>query len=320
MTIRLIESWEYPRKADISRRWTYMTNRGGFITPGGCQIDGTYVSYCNAQLVLLPSQVITGFWFNPLNYPPSVTNSSFLHLLKGGEANNSNQIGLGCNPDGTISVFRGPNFSGLGGTTLANGTTRVPLLSRTWIEMKVVFAAGTGGSVEVRLNGDPEILLEGIDTKPITSGGIDRFGLCSGAGTVKEFGGLYVGDGAEGFLGPCNARRLYQLPWDGETYPNFSLSGNKFDSTQVADGGGVDGPITRPSYNPAKVFAIQSTRYTASPTASTDIDWLNTPIPPEGLFAPRDALMIEALFSVSAIPTIKRGRRKFAALPGKMPV
>lgn len=317
MTIRFIESWEYPRKLDVNRRWTYMMNNGGFVVPNGCRMNGSIVSYCNAHIVTLAPRAMMGFWFTKHLFTPSVSNSSIIHLLNGGESNSQNQIGLGCNPDGTISVFRGVNFSGLGGTTLANGTTKLVPYRPVWIEMEVVFAGGTGGSVDLRINGNPEILLTGIDTLPIARPGIDAFGLAVGANAIHEFGEMYLGDGAEGFLGPCRVKRLFQLPWAGETYPNYNLSGTKFDSTAVADGGGPLGPISRPSYEPVKVFAIQSTRYTASPTASTDIVWMNAPIPPEGLFAPQDAFMIEALYSVDAITPAAVGRRKFAYLPGK---
>lgn len=314
MTIRFIESWKtFEGVNDHARRWTYQLGNGGNVTKNGLLINGEAVSYCNTH-ILQANRALIGFWFTPLSYAPSVTNSSFLHLVKGGETNNQNQIGLGCNPDGTVSVFRGPNFSGLGGTTLANGTNPMALRKRTWVELDVVFAAGTGGSLTLKLDDTTEIAQSGIDTLPVTSGGITGISLTAGAGSQHLVGGIYMGDGTEGFLGPCEFERLYPQPF-ADTRTAYTLIGGLFDSTNTAGGGGSDAIFTGPTYKPTTLHAVQAIRPSGG-NAYPSIDWFGSAIPSGGITAPADSLYVEAMMSKSGVQPPFPGRRRFAALPG----
>lgn len=204
----LLESWQtYNTSADITRRWVYQQGNGGTLASGGLLVNGSQVSYCNTHIPPL-QKLRMGFNFTAQAYAPTVSNSSFLHLLQGGETNNNNQIGLGLNPDGTLSVFYGPNFSGLGGTTLANGTTVLALNTAYWIELDVQIATGTAGSVTLKLNGVTEIALSGISTCYQTYGWVERVALTAGANALHLFGGLYIGDGSRGWIGPSNVSRV----------------------------------------------------------------------------------------------------------------
>lgn len=318
MTIRLIESWKtYPVLNDHTRRWTFQYGVGGIIVPGGMRTEGTSVVYCNTHWLNLPT-IMMGFWFTPLKRAPSVNNSSLLHINRNGEYNTDQQVGLGNNPDGTISVFRGDNFSGYGGTTIANGTTPLAIGQRYWIEFKLVTGVGTAGSYELRINGFPEILLTGIDTAPrgVGSTGLT---LSAGAGAIHLYGGLYVGDGAEGFLGPCEVERIYPAGFTTEPKPNYTLLGGVFDQTKMADRGGADAVYSNPSYNPQKVHAVQSMRWVTAATpgnAYVSLDQPNAPIPNGGIVAPDDALYVEVLMSKAFIPPPFSSRRRPIAACG----
>lgn len=314
MTIRFIESWKtFEGVNDHTRRWTYQLGNGGNVVKDGLLLSGSSVSYCNTH-ILQANRALIGFWFTPLSYPPSVTNSSFIHLVKGGESNNQNQIGLGCNPDGTVSVFRGPNFSGLGGTTLANGTTPMPPSRRTWIELDVVFGGGTSGSFTLKLDGTTEIAQSGIDTLPITSGGITGISLTAGANAQHLYGGMYMGDGAEGFLGPCEFERLFPQPFSNSRTA-YTLIGGLFDSTNTADGGGADAVFTGPTYKPSVLHAVQAIRPSGG-NAYPSIDWIGAAPPSGGITAPADSLYVEAMMSKAGVQPPRPARQRYPAFPG----
>ena len=320
MAFHFIESWKTcPVSGDLTRRWTYQYGNGGLIVPNGLLMNGWQVSYCNAHLTVA-SEVMIGFWFTPQAYAPTTENMSFLHLLNGGESNGNNQIGLGLNPDGTIAVFQGSNFSGHGGTTLFNGSKVLELNTQYWIELHLV-THPTAGIFEVRIDGVVECDLTGINSSPTGGNGLTGISLTAGANTIHTFGGMYVGDGADGFLGPCAVERLNPIGWTGETFPNYSILDNLFDAQHHTDAGGTVSAISMPSYNPAIVHALQTTRWVSdsSPgTAYFRIDDINSTLPSGGLTAPTDGLYFEALMSKSrAAPTSPvGGRRRYSALPG----
>lgn len=244
MTMYLVESWQtYANVTDMTRRWVFQQGNGGQLVTGGCLLDGSQISYCNTHFPPLTT-LMMGFELTCQAFAPSVTNSSMVHTLQDGETNANNQVGLGVNPDGTLSVFFGSNFTGLGGTTLANGTTALALNTKYWIEWKVVYHP-TAGSVEVRIDGNAEILLTGINTVSTSFGWVERLSICAGANAKHLYGGLYIGDGAEGWQGPSTVQRIaltgdtaqkdfvpssgtanYSLVNDLNTYTSYVSSGN----------------------------------------------------------------------------------------------
>lgn len=171
-----VEDWPYASTAAMRAVWDYQYGPGGVMVAGKQEmlVYGTSVAYCNRHFPQTPD-FYYAFNFRCDARSPTVSNSSSLHLLRGGETNSQNQIGLGMNPNGTISVFRGINFSGLGGTTLANGTTVLELGTTHLVELEVVFNL-TAGSVRLRVDGNDEIFLNGIDTGQ----SIDGISLCAG--------------------------------------------------------------------------------------------------------------------------------------------
>ena len=284
----------------------------------GLMVNGSQVSYCNTHFTV-PSEMMMGFWFKPHSYAPSTVNMSFLHLLNGGEWNNVNQLGFGLNPNGTLAVFQGSNFSGQGGNTIFNGTTVLALDKWCWIELHII-THPTAGVFEVRINGNEECNLTGINSSPTGSNGLTGMSLCGGAGTIHTFGSLYVGDGSDGFLGPCMVERLNPIGWTGEAFPNYSVVDNLFDAQHYTDTGGAVSALMKPSYNPAVVHALQTTRWVnpASPgSAYFRIDDIAGPLPSSGLTAPTDGLYFEVLMSKTAAEPVFSGqRRKYSANPG----
>lgn len=217
MTIHLIESWAtYQNSADIVRRWPYQLGNGGQLSGGKCLIDGSVVSYCNTRTPTL-KRVHIGMNVMFVNRAPTVQNSSFLHICINGETNNQNTIGLGMNPDGTLSVFYGPNFSGYGGTTLANGTTVIPTGEEVWIEIDVLQSKTNDGEVTVKIGDVTEISLTGIRTNPTNFAWAYVISLVAAANTQHIFGSLFISDGEEGFLGPCD---VTLLPLNSDTAQN----------------------------------------------------------------------------------------------------
>lgn len=206
--INFVETWEQcADKLDARPRWCYQTGTGS-IADGGMLMQGASVSYCNTRIRQLP-RIRLGFWYEGRLLPQSVANSSLLHLLSGvGESNSYNQIGLGQNPDGTMSVFYGPNFSGLGGTTLGNGSRVLAPNTQHWIELEVVLSKTATGRVELRIDGTPELVFENIRTSYQSGAWVEVVSLCGGGGVTSHwFGGMYVGDGADGWLGVSDAVR-----------------------------------------------------------------------------------------------------------------
>jgi hypothetical protein len=209
-----VETWQQcATKWDARPRWGYQQGTGQ-IADGGMLMAGASVSYCNARIPQV-QHVRIGFWYEGRLLPAEVKNSSLLHLLSGvGETNFYNQIGLGQNPDGTLSVFYGPNFTGLGGTTLGNGSRVLAANSRHWIELDVVLSKTATGRVELRIDGTPELVFENIRTSFHVGAWVETITLCGGAGVTSHwFGGMYVGDGADGWLGVSDvARAPIEIP------------------------------------------------------------------------------------------------------------
>lgn len=325
----LLESWKtYNNTADILRRWVYQLGNGGVLTSGGGSVilNGSTVSYCNTHISPL-QKFRMGFNFSPQGaFAPSVTNSSFLHLLQGGEDNTFNQIGLGCNPDGTLSVFYGQNFSGLGGTTLANGTTVLALGSNYWIEIDVQVAPGTAGSATVKINGATEFALTGISTCATTRPWIDRVSIVAGAGTTHVFGPLYIGDGSRGWIGPSTVQRVllnadtaqkdFTSSTGGASYPLL----NTIDDTAYVSSSSLSATdryaLATLSSTPIAVAAVQVEAEALQTNSANLINVLQPVVTQAGISAGRGAVRPPATLpaSWSTAP-----RAIFDTAPGSMP-
>jgi len=128
---------------------------------------------------------------------------SFDHLL------------FACAVGGAITVHRGSNPGLVGSLTGATllGTASAGLAANTYayVELKVVLAAGTGGSVSVRLNGGaPVLTLTGISTlNSFGTAGWSGIALASAHSVSQfDFDDLYVLDGTgtaprNDWLGDC---------------------------------------------------------------------------------------------------------------------
>lgn len=304
----LLESWQtYASTADIVRRWMFQSGNGGALSPGGGSVvmNGSQVSYCNTHIP--PQQKIRiGLNFTPQAYAPTVQNSSFLHLLQGGETNSNNQIGLGQNPDGTLSVFFGQNFSGFGGTTLANGTTPLALGTAYWLELDVQVAAGAAGAVTLKINGVPEITLTGITTAFMPSAWVDRVSLTAGASAIHTIGGLYISDGSPGWIGPASVQRILLAadtaqrdfaPSTGGT--NFSLLNTLDDAANVSSSNlsATDlYALAPPPSSPPTVVALQIEAEALQTNGANLVNVLAPVISQGGVAAGRQAIRPPAAF------------------------
>lgn len=319
MPFHFIESWKTCPQGltDLTRRWSYQYGNGGVIDPAGrgMLLNGSQVSFCNTHFTVA-SRCMGGFWFTPLKLAATISNSSFMHLLLGGEWNTSNQIGFGIDPNGMLEVFQGDNFSGLGGTTLYTGT--VPLLSgKNWIEFDFTSDA-TAGIFHVKVNGNDECTLTGINSA-VRGVGLSGLSFSAGAGTIHLYGGAYFGDGTEGFLGPCEVERLYPVGWTTEANPDYQCQGGLFDAQSYADPGGTTEALQPPSYPPLLVHAIQSTRWVTgtSGNAFFSVTQPEAPIPSGGLTGASGGLYFDALLSAGHVPPIAGlARRHYGGMPG----
>lgn len=257
-------------------RWVYQFGAGGVLFDGGVLVDGSSVNYCNAHLAPL-STVRVGFLHRCDARSQTVAGSSFLHLMQGGESNLQNQIGLGMNPDGTISVFCGINFSGLGGTTLANGATVLSVGKDYWIELSVSLSTANLGGVELRINGITELSFAGIRTSARNIPLIDRISLCAGGGSKHWTGPFYIGDGADGWMG-CFAASLIpvsslSLP-AGALVAGVALESIQANAVQAVDLAPAPAPATAPSVSDP-MSSIQQALISYGSSAAIDPYWSN---------------------------------------------
>jgi hypothetical protein len=151
MTVRLIEGWELSTAtADYGNRWASFTNvtiaSGNGRNGNGLRISG---NNSNCQLILdnQPTWVLgCAFRANTANQAVDVFRV---------EDGTTNQLSLGLNGDGTLSVRRA-------GTTL--GTTALALVFGAWyyLELKATIH-DTTGSAEVRVNGVSRLGMTNVD-------------------------------------------------------------------------------------------------------------------------------------------------------------
>ncbi len=255
---QLIESWAtYENNSDMIRRWVYQEGNGGNLLDGGMVMNGSQVSYCNTHFAPL-SHIHIGMWFTPQVNDTSVTNSSFLHTLQGGETNANCQIGLGLAPGGFLEVFFGTNFSGLGGTTLGTGTTALAMGTAYWLELDIVYST-TVGSVTLKIGTNTELAFSNICTVNTSYGWAERLSLAAGAGSQYLFGGMYIADGSVGWTGPVNISRLLLAS---------DLAGNEFTPSV----GSNNHSILNTLYNYTQYVS-------ASAPGSTDLYGLTVPTP-----------------------------------------
>ena len=206
MAIQFIESWKtYANAADMRRRWLFQSGNGGVVTADGCFLDGAQFSCCNVHVHPL-NTIRVGFQITVQAFPAQ--EAAFLHLCGAGETSSENQVGLSLDPSGRVSAFRGNGVAAPGGAILGTTAQALPLGTPCWVEVDVKLRRSAAGSVEVRLDGDVALLLDGIDTNPQIADWVNVVSLVADRGGKHEVGALYVGDGAEGWLGACSAYRL----------------------------------------------------------------------------------------------------------------
>ena len=200
-----------------------------------------------------------------------------------------------------------------------NGTKVLERNTRYWIELHLI-TNSTTGVFEARIDGNVECNLTGINSSPTGSDGLTGRSLTAGANTIHTFGGMYVGDGADGFLGPCEVMRLNPAGWSGETNPNYTALDNQFDAQHHTDAGGAVSALSWLPYKPAIVHALQTTRWVTPGgpgSAYFRIDDIAGDLPSGGLTAPTDGLYFEAMVSkLVAEPVAVAGRRRSCAFPG----
>jgi hypothetical protein len=124
------------------------------------------------------------------------------------------QVTVSLEANGKLSFYRGLRTSS-GGTLLGTTTYAWTPGQQAHIQMKLVCASGTGGSIEVRVNNSstPDLLLTGIDTKGYASNatvdgfvfGVNHVSNSTNYITVANF---WATDGSgsspyNGFLGEC---------------------------------------------------------------------------------------------------------------------
>jgi hypothetical protein len=156
---------------------------------------------------------------------------------------------------GKFRVYR----NGADGVLLGTGSYVLPVGSWVYVEMKVVFATGATGSVEVRINGVTDLTLTNVQTAA-TNASANRLNLAGsrnyGGGNSQRYQDLYVLDnvGAQNndFLGDCRVEfrvpnadgamqqfatvvpataghyaKIAEIPYDGDTsYVEDATVGN----------------------------------------------------------------------------------------------
>lgn len=222
----LIDSFSsYASVAALLRTWTIQLNAPGItLTAPGIRLDGSTLTYNGAKLPWATRHIHVGFHFTPVQSPAMASNYSFLHIGWNGATNVENQVGFGLNAAQQIECFTGPNFSGLGGTTVATGATVLSVGTAYWIELDVLIDPVVG-SVELRINGSVEFTFTGnTDTRASLRVDYLEFAAGNAAGSSKiwQFTDVLVDDclapGGSVWYGPsivdfCTAAAASAVSW-----------------------------------------------------------------------------------------------------------
>lgn len=273
MSLLFCDSFDHYATADINTKWT--GNQVASISASGR--NGTSAFYGNYQncymykaLPVSSSTLIAGF----AHYGSSFTGSNTLVSFYDGT---TAHVHLRYTTSGLV-LYQG------NGTVL--GSTAYVVLGASWryIELKATIADGTGGSAEVRVNGEPVITVTGVDTR---NGGnasantvylgqldgvngmgsfyYDDFYVCNDQGSVNN---NFLGDVRVECLRPTdNGASSMWLGSDGNSVNNYALvdevtPNGDTDYVASANVGDVDsytmGNLSTPS---GTVYGVQQLQY-----------------------------------------------------------
>lgn len=203
--------------------------------------------------------------------PTSATAQSFYWILRQGS---SNQIIFSPTATGTIRAYRGTTLLGTTSAALSGG-------ANTYIEYKVLLS-DTVGTIEIRFNGIPVLVLSGIDTLNTASATWDelvygKIKLATGATTTWDIDDLYVLDGTTStddprndFLGDCRVDASYANAVG--TYNDSTPSGGAVDRYTMIDEALVDDDTTYNTF--ATAGNKDSYNYQAAPVSGATIHFL----------------------------------------------
>ena len=151
-----------------------------------------------------------------LNLATAVVGVAFMVTSRPGDPGNpllewwdgsSRQLSLYNDNSGRFRVYR--NYPG--GVLLGTGTYSLPVGSWVYVEWKVAFAPGATGSVELRINGASDLIVNSVQTTTSGNAWANKLNLAGsrnyGGGNSQRYQDLYVLDntGAQNndFLGDC---------------------------------------------------------------------------------------------------------------------
>lgn len=241
---------------------------GRFAAPAGCANSqaARYSSTTTIRTKTLPSTYTTlfaGFAFRPSNTLGGAT-ATFFAL----RALTVNALQLQLNALGNIVVKNS------GGTTIATGTTVLNANVWYYIELELV-VNGASGSIEVHLDGNPEIA---STVGNFGSSAIDNVGISGQAGNINDFDDMYILDTTGSapnntFLGVC--RVTTPMPTGTGAHSQWTANGaspnyacvDEFppdsDTTYVSSGtpGDLDSYVFADVDGGATVFSVQTNHF-----------------------------------------------------------
>lgn len=150
------------------------------------------------------------------------------------------QIVIGVLGTGDIFVDRA--------STRLGETTGLNLLTTTWyyIEVAITFADGTGGSVEVFVNGASVLNLTSIDTRNVTGENCGSIRITGNSSGPHRFDDMYLlddqGTDQTTRIGPCFIETVY--PDADGTTTNWTAQGAGANYVEVDEGNTPDGDTT----------------------------------------------------------------------------
>lgn len=240
MSLRKIESFDgmgHNAQGYLTHKgWTYGGNSPRIQGSGGrfstdAWYDGDNSAYLQTTDLTAKSTWIVGFAGKPGNDNPG-------HVCVFYDSSTPNyQISITADGNGHLQARLG-NYNG---TILATGTKKMIAGVYYYIEVKLV-VNNTTGSVEVRIDGEVQFAVSGIDTQNTANATVDRiyFGETGGGFYMFwMFDDIYICDGDGGsphndFLGDCRVQ--YILPdGNGNSSQLVGSDGNSTNNYLLVD-------------------------------------------------------------------------------------
>lgn len=239
MAILIMEGFEgYGNSTDLRRRYVGSGSAGNIdIVTGRNQqairIDfGSSYLYFNVQGST--DTVVCGFGFMKLN--TMQTNDVILFLDSSGV---TEQLSLQITAAGEFAIYSQ--------ATLHGTTSGLGLITNTWyyVELSIVFGDGTAGSVTLHVNGNQELTVSSIDTRPVAGENCSFFRLQGDSSAGHQFDDLYFLDNSgtdqTTRIGPCFIETVF--PDANGTTNNFTPSAGS-NWQNVDDGNSPDDDTT----------------------------------------------------------------------------